>query len=272
MLLRAPRAGALPQADHARVGSIPLPGGRLVTPDVSFTRLSTMGPVAWVTREMVAKVGTLWLDVASGFPQHGLWPLILESLQYADDRPWLVGELDPTQSSSPGEHDARSVLEEMWASAVPCEGEEPESFALLAPFGREFPGLARMSEAPADEGSLQTVTAGLNGRLGLVAVTRPADTLAVLGWLGPLNHNEDMGEFGSVLRSWEDRFHAYLVGVGFDTMTLAVQSPPRTLEHATQIAAEHFAMCPDNIYQGAGSIEMYASALVDQSSWMFWWD
>jgi hypothetical protein len=50
-----------------------------------------------------------------------------------------------------------------------------------------------------------------------------------------------------------------------------LHSTPRTLEHAMQIAAEHFAMCPDNI-QGAGSIKKYANALVDQSFWMFWWD
>jgi hypothetical protein len=60
--------------------------------------------------------------------------------------------------------------------------------------------------------------------------------------------------------SWEDRFGAYLVGVGFADMMLAVQSPPRTLEHAMQIAADHCAMCLDNIYQGVGSIEEYASA------------
>jgi hypothetical protein len=272
MLLRAPRAGTLPEADHARVGSVSLPGGLLVSPDESFASSSTPGPVVWITREPVAEVGALWRDIAFEFSQHGLWPLVLESLHDADDRPWLVGELDPALSSSPGEHDPRSVLEEEWASVVPSEEEEPDAFARLAPFGREFPGLARMSEEPADEGALQTVTAGMNGRLGLVAVTRPADALAVLGWLGPLNHYGDMGKLGSVLRSWEDRFGAYLVGVGFATMTLAVQSPPHTLEFAFQIAAEHFAMCSDNIYQGAGSIDEYASALVDQSSWIFWWD
>jgi hypothetical protein len=204
-------------------------------------------------------VGTLWSNVASEFSQHGLSSLVLESMLDADDRPWLLRELDPAQSSSPGEHDPRSFLKERWASAV-SKKKPPEAFSPLAPFGREFPGLARMSEGPPDEGVLQTVTAGMNGRLGLVAVTRTAEALAVIGWQGPLNYYVNMGKFGSVLRSWEDRFGAYLVGVGFDTITIAVQSPPRTLEHAMQIAAEHCAVCPDNIEAaGSGSIKKYAN-------------
>ena len=38
------------------------------------------------------------------------------------------------------------------------------------------------------------------------------------------------------------------------------------------IAAEHFAMCSDNVYQGSGTIADYASELVDRHAWGFWWD
>lgn len=271
MLLRANRVGSLPEAQDAMVGRVKLPTGVLAAPEPSFTSRAS-GPVLWLTRERVAKVGALWSDVAAGFSEHGLWPLVLESLDGDDERPWFSGELDPAVSSNPSTLDARAVLEEQWAQAVPSEEEDSEALALLAPLGRQFPGLARSSEESPDEAALLETVAGMNGRLGLVAVTRPADALAALGWSGPVNHYEDMGQLGAVLRSWEERFGAYLVGVGFDTMTLGVQRPPRTIDHAMEIAAEHFAMCSDNIYQGAGSMDEYASTLVDQSCWMFWWD
>jgi hypothetical protein len=76
----------------------------------------------------------------------------------------------------------------------------------------------------------------------------------------------------TVLRSWEVRFDAYLVGLGTDTLQLAVGRPPRDSAAATAIAAEHFAFCPDNIQQGAGSIREYARLLVNEQLWPFWWD
>lgn len=41
--------------------------------------------------------------------------------------------------------------------------------------------------------------------------------------------------------------------VGFDTVDLLVERPPRTQQAALAVAAEHFAFCTDNIYQGVGS-------------------
>ena len=38
------------------------------------------------------------------------------------------------------------------------------------------------------------------------------------------------------------------------------------------VAAEHFALCPDNIYQGAGSIRRYAAGLPGTAIWSFWWN
>jgi hypothetical protein len=81
-----------------------------------------------------------------------------------------------------------------------------------------------------------------------------------------------MGALASLLRSWEDRFGAYVIAIGFDTLDLAVLRPARTPEQARAIAAEHFASCPDNIYQGSGTLEAYAQELVDAPRWSFWWD
>jgi len=87
-----------------------------------------------------------------------------------------------------------------------------------------------------------------------------------------VNHFANIDLLSTVLRSWEERFDAFVVGIGFDTLAIAVGRPPSTLEAARLVAAEHFATCPDIIYQGCGSIEEYARALRDDDSWEFWWD
>jgi hypothetical protein len=225
-----------------------------------------------MTAEPAADAGALHVPIAATFASHGLWPLVLESLSGEGGRPWVSGELDPGGSTDPGAHDALGVLSDWWTQVIPAEDEEPEAHEALAPYGRTFPGLAPETDSPADPDALDVVVAQLTGRLGLVAVTRPADALAAIGWQGPVNHYSDMGRLSAVLRSWEDRFGAFLVGVGFDTITLAVMRPPATIDAATAIAAEHFAVCSDTVHQGAGSIAACADALLGQPVWTFWWD
>lgn len=280
----AQRAGVLPSAGAVNVGGVRLPSGRLIRPDPSMNRGGLAGePVLWVTdvpvggwrRFFGGSLGSLWRKLAIAFPQTGLWPLALEGLNGDEDRPWLAGELDPAACSAPEGHEVAQVLAAAWDGAAGGDqhDEEAEEAAReeLAPYGRKFPGLAAgatLVARMAPELALLTVW----GRLGLVAVTRPADALAKLGWLGPANHLSDVGVLSAVLRSWEDRFGAHLVGVGFDTLTLAVQRPPTTHEAALAVAAEHYAICPDNISQGIGSIELYARGLRAQPVWTFWWD
>lgn len=266
---RAKKAGTLPETPAPEVNGIRLPSGSLISPDPDLA----LPPVLWISSEPVRHVGSIWRQLAAAFPTHGLWPLVLESLpDDDDDRPWLPGELDPTASTSPDEHDLEEVLAGWWNDSIPVEDEGEDAFEELAPFGREFPGLAPASQSALNTYALDSVTAQLTGRLGLVACTRPADVVMVIGWQGPVNCYSDMGQLSAVLRSWEDRFGAFVVGIGFDTLTLAVQRPPDDLDLALAIAAEYFAACSDNIYQGAGDIKTYAEGLIGQSFWTFWWD
>lgn len=75
-----------------------------------------------------------------------------------------------------------------------------------------------------------------------------------------------------MLRSWEDRFGARVIAVGFATLALSVAAPPIDMTHAREIAYEHLAFCPDNIWQGPGSLPDYADALLGAPIWTFWWD
>ncbi|MFI9787923.1 DUF4253 domain-containing protein [Kitasatospora sp. NPDC051984] len=63
-----------------------------------------------------------------------------------------------------------------------------------------------------------------------------------------------------------------LVQVGFAELELSVGAPPQDHEPALRIAAEHLAFCPDDIFQGVGTIADYAPGLVNADRWSFWRD
>ncbi|WP_318218609.1 DUF4253 domain-containing protein [Streptomyces sp. SCL15-6] len=55
-------------------------------------------------------------------------------------------------------------------------------------------------------------------------------------------------------------------------MHLSVAAPPHRREDALCIAAEHFAFCPDNIWQGTHhDLAAYAEELVHLNYWALWW-
>jgi uncharacterized protein DUF4253 len=75
--------------------------------------------------------------------------------------------------------------------------------------------------------------------------------LTRLGWLAPANRGWEPAQVSGVLPSWEDRFGARLLEVGFADIRLVVSRPPRTLDEALPTAAEQVAGNP---------------------FWDFWWD
>lgn len=110
-------------------------------------------------------------------------------------------------------------------------------------------------------------------RLGLVASDRGADALEVAGWLGPTNHTNDTGELCAVLRDWEERSGVRVVGAHFATLYPSVAAPPQTYDDAIRVAAEHFAFCPDNVWQSRHrTLVNLAKSLIDCPMWSFWWD
>jgi hypothetical protein len=109
-------------------------------------------------------------------------------------------------------------------------------------------------------------------RIGLVAAGRPADVLAVIGWNGLANRGEEaLMPLIAVLRSWQDRFGARLIDVGYADLRLLVERPPRTLQAAQRIAAEQVVLA-DECIQAMGDIPNIAARLVNAPIWTFWWD
>jgi predicted DNA-binding WGR domain protein len=263
VLFRASRRGNLPPASGGIVAGVQLPGGVLYVPEADGGSRGDQ-PVIWASTAPVPDVGRVWSVISSAFAETGLWPLIVDA-QYG-----FRGYDDYLWDSPRGRHtEVLTILRRYWDGVVGDDDEYPMED--IEPFGRQFPGLA--DATPGDRpASIAHLVRDLSGHLALVAVNRPADAVDAIGWMGATNYGYDALDLSTVLRSWELRFDAYLVGLGPDTMTLAVGRPPRGVATASAIAAEHFAFCPDNIQQGAGSIREYAALLVNQPLWWFWWD
>jgi hypothetical protein len=124
-------------------------------------------------------------------------------------------------------------------------------------------------------------TAALAGlpaaRIGLIPASRPADVLALTGFNGTVNRYGTPAEMTAVLRSWEDRFGAALLEVGFASFSVLVTRPPRTLAAAQAAAAEIWAMC-DEFWASSLPIEAFttvgeiADYIVRSPIWSMWLD
>ncbi len=247
----------------------------------------------WVSDDAVG-VGVLAAHRSPQLADAGLQAVLLQ------DRPglerwWQEREFAPERMSDPDDHHVEPVLREFWSRVVPDPEEGEEGEEIIAPFGRDWPGLAVAGqsagpdavdpdtsdpdapdpEVAACELADELIERGWlpAPRLALVPSHRGADVPTALGWGGPANYENDTALISVVLRSWEDRFGARLVALGFDELHLSVALPPPTTALALPVAAEHFALSPDNIWQGSGSIRSYAEEAVTGSGhWSFWWD
>ncbi|MFJ9640182.1 DUF4253 domain-containing protein [Streptomyces sp. NPDC101178] len=229
-----------------------------------------------------------WADLRAAGRRVGLLPVLVTG-GHRDQWPeeW---DLCPDGTSYPGDHDAEEVLAGYWADHVDHADDETGDGAAAeedAPGpGSSWPGLAPVPAREAAEDA-DTAAAGLAGviaaaaddslggaRIALVPARRSADIPAAIGWSGPVNHENDVARLCAVLRSWEDRYDARVVALGFDTMTVSVGRPPTTLAEARALAAEHYAFCPDNIDQSPPyDLDVYAEkAVLNQEAWSFWWD
>lgn len=249
--------------------SVELPSGDVVWPDPGYSRLSIdYRPAFWLSDEVVP--AELWGRLRAEHGRSGLWPVLLED----SVQPWSAGQIAPDAVAEIDNYHAGAFMAEVWSDWI--ESARADQMELLDPFGPRCPGTAPPGEPVADPDAVADWYAGLVAErrtpLGLVVAERGADALAVMGWQGALNHNEWMVPLAAVVRSWEDRFGARLVGMGFNTLDLSVAAPPVTMEHALHVAAEHWTFCPDSVVYSAGTLRDYAAKIRESNAWSFWWD
>lgn len=244
-----------------------LPAGQFVLSDEGDG-----APAFWLSDEPV-ETG-LWARVRRA--DDGFWPLLLGA-EDDEGAPWTTGEVFSDGKSSPDDHDPQTVLREWWRQYAKSDEED-----LLAPFGTKWP--KRPAPTPVNRADPDEAADALADRLlaehpamrlGLVVAGSGSEALAVSGWDGPANYVGDTGLIASVVRDWERRHGARVVALdGFATLHLSVAAPPVNHDQALRVAVEHFAFCPDTIWQGAAgeNLTTYAKKLIGAEHWVFWWD
>ncbi|MGD0702340.1 MAG: DUF4253 domain-containing protein [Trebonia sp.] len=273
----------LPEDGDLRLGPVTLPAGRRIR-----AARGSGGPVAWATLQPIPDPGSVWAALSAARQETGLVPILLSGLggdPQDTRRPWDNGEFDaPADVTQLERLDAARVLREMWDGAA-CEGddedweedeEDEEMVAMRAPFSRQFPGLAPDEDTSLSRDGIQDVLTSLRpARLGLVPASRPADVLPLIGWSGFAPGTDGTLSLAAVLRSWEERFGARLLDVGFAEIRLLVERPPRTHEAAQRLAAEQFVFCDECTLAGAvglSDVSSITARLVNTPIWGFWWD
>jgi uncharacterized protein DUF4253 len=229
-------------------------------------------PVCWLSDEPVT-VG-LWSRLRAEHHRCGLWPLLL----FEDTEDGAFGFYGEDESSL-AQLDAALTLARWW------EGLGTKYFASVgAKDIRGWPGLAPPGTSDADPDRVadevaEAMVAGEPATLALVPAPRSADTLGLAGWTATDNEDYFAGALSSVVRSWENRYGARVIAVGSGTLWLSVAAPPATVDHAAEIAVEHFTFCPE--VEPRQNFEydperpqflQYAESIVDQRIWRFWWD
>ena len=265
--------GSLPEDGELRLGSVTLPAGRRV-----LAEQGSGEPVAWATRQPVPDAGRVWSALSDAHQEAGLVPVLLGDDPGEDPEGLFFDSFFYSPSDVTGlDHlDAADVLKDSWDDALPEDDgrwDGPHLAEARAPFSREFPGLAPGEDTRLSPDRLEAALGSLRpARVGLVAASRPADVLPLVGWSGP-DWQQTTLPIAAVLRSWEARFGARLLKVGSGAeIRLLVERPPRGLNTARQIAAEHFAFCDECAGQGLRDIPAISASIINAPIWTFWWD
>src|SRR5262245_3156323 len=191
-------AAVVPGDGPVRLGPVQLPVGR------QLFGWNDAVPRLWVTSEPVPDVGRVWQTLADQHANTGLVPIMLAFLEGGHaGRPWEEGEFeDGNDLASVDGVDAASVLAENWDLKVPVPDErDGEAAEMIAPFGWDFPGLARGQDQALSDRELERALGWFkSARIGLVPASRPADVLAAIG-LNDVNRDADPASLAAVLRS-----------------------------------------------------------------------
>ncbi len=188
-------------------------------------------------------------------------------------RPWDAGEFDPDDVSKIEGLDGDKVARSLWTDLASGDI-DPDFLPFMKPFGADYPGLAPAEGSCGNDLGKIVSRLQLRARIGLVGVRRPADVLTRIGWQGPLNVTDDMTQYSALLRSWEDRFGAYVVSLGFATMYVAIERVPQQRHPREQLAAELFSLAyeQDGRTKPFRDIADIADQIAGNALWEFWWD
>jgi LPXTG-motif cell wall-anchored protein len=276
---RAEQPGRIPSPGVLSVAGVELPAGRPTRPVNApvvelVVRAGESGSGSataqlWVSRDATAAAAGHWRQLAAGFTETGLWPLLLPatspSSAAGEDGEWFdePARRHDVDRHSPAER-FRTRLAGSLAGGSPLASTEQLAASAVAR-GELGRGSGRRTDA------LAVAFERLGPmRLALAPACRPADVLHALAWPGADAAEIPSGELADLVASWEERYGALLVSIDAASILLAVLRPPANVAEAIEAVAELHALCPDEAAEW-GDDAAAAAALVDEPVWRLSW-
>ncbi len=105
--------------------------------------------------------------------------------------------------------------------------------------------------------------------LAYIPTTKPFEVFAWVPF-GGWNECPSAEDMIHISRYWYLKHNAVPAVISHDTLEFFCA--PLDIKSAMETAAEHYAVCPDNVYQGVGTVAALADSLTKSTVWWFWWD
>ncbi len=105
--------------------------------------------------------------------------------------------------------------------------------------------------------------------LAYIPTTKPFEVFAWVPF-GGWNDCPSAEDMISISRYWYLKHNAIPAVISHDTLEFFCA--PLDMKSAMETAVEHYAVCPDNVDQGIGTVAALADSLTKSTVWWFWWD
>lgn len=112
---------------------------------------------------------------------------------------------------------------------------------------------------------------GNKGRPDLLTILKTTDKYAILNQIqtNGINYGIDTDSLITIIRGFDEKYSLELIGASMDWCEFIVNNPNTDWE---KLANETYAVCPDVVSQGTGSIEALIYELKKDKRLYFWWD
>jgi len=105
--------------------------------------------------------------------------------------------------------------------------------------------------------------------LAYIPTTKPFEVFAWVPF-GGWNECPSAEDMIHISRYWYLKHNAVPAVISHDTLEFFCA--PLDMKSAMETAVEHYAVCPDNVDQGIGTVAALADSLTKSTVWWFWWD
>lgn len=112
---------------------------------------------------------------------------------------------------------------------------------------------------------------GIGSRSDVLAVLHTVDKYRILKQVQTdgINWDIDNDSLQSIIRRFDKAYSLDLVGAGLDWCEFTIRQPPTDW---LKLANEAYAVCPDIVDQGTGTVERLAEEMKQGRQLYFWWD